>query len=400
MNQKYTIGETFVGCGGSHFGFKKANFNVCFINDIWEDALKTLQLNDKDIDKDKIFLEDIKNLNEEYFIKNNIDYENYNLDVLLGGVVCKGFSMAGIRNPFDERNYLYLEQLRLVKIFKPKISIIENVPGMESMKILKKNQSTEITNICNNLNTICENYKSERAKLISYKKKNDNEDIINNQNILIKNILGERKILEELLDEYKYSVIDDIIIKYNELGYKVYKKILKCSDYNCATNRQRLFIVAIRNDIDKEWEYPEPTTENNKPTVKDVFEQLDLENINNPKNDPDNIPMNHKKSTIEKFKKITCDKNQNKTFFSRGSSSRLDYNKPAPTLVPGHSSFQLHPTEHRSITVREGAIITSFPRDFKFHGSHGNKCMQIGNAIPVNMAYHIAEKCKEFLNNI
>ena len=47
--------------------------------------------------------------------------DNYDLDVLLGGVVCKGFSLAGIRNPYDERNYLYLEQLRLVEIFKPKM---------------------------------------------------------------------------------------------------------------------------------------------------------------------------------------------------------------------------------------------------------------------------------------
>ncbi len=41
-----TIAETFVGCGGSHFGFKKAGFDAIFVNDIWDDALKTLKLND------------------------------------------------------------------------------------------------------------------------------------------------------------------------------------------------------------------------------------------------------------------------------------------------------------------------------------------------------------------
>ena len=46
----------------------------------------------------------------------------------MGGVVCKGFSLAGVRNPFDQRNYLYVSQLQLVEQLKPKISIIENVP--------------------------------------------------------------------------------------------------------------------------------------------------------------------------------------------------------------------------------------------------------------------------------
>ena len=49
------------------------------------------------------------------------------LDVFIGGVVCKGFSLAGIRNPYDERNYLYLQQLRLVGILKPKILKMDKI---------------------------------------------------------------------------------------------------------------------------------------------------------------------------------------------------------------------------------------------------------------------------------
>jgi len=402
MNKKYTIGETFVGCGGSHFGFKKSGFDVCFVNDIWKDAIETLKLNDNDIDENIVFLEDINNLNEQYFTEKNIIPSEVNLDILLGGVVCKGFSMAGIRNPFDIRNYLYLEQLKLVQLFKPKISIIENVPGMLSMKILRKNQSDEIMSTCQKVTDKCEQFKTERANLIGLTKKKASQELINEKNILISSIMAERKVLEKSLENNMYSVVDDIIKIYEEdLGYTVYKEVLMCSDYGCATNRKRLFIVAVRNDINekKEWTYPEPITQDNKPTVKDALDLLDLNDINNPNNDPDNVPMKHRPATIEKFKKITCDKKTG-TFFSRGSASRLDYNKPAPTLVPGHSSFQLHPTEHRSITVREGAIITGFPRDFKFCGKHGDRCMQIGNAIPVHMAFNLAEHCKKFLDSV
>ena len=67
-------------------------------------------------------------------IKNDI--KNKSLDVLFGGIVCKGFSLAGEKSPNDERNFFYRKQIQLVKDLKPKISIIENVPGMKNAKVL------------------------------------------------------------------------------------------------------------------------------------------------------------------------------------------------------------------------------------------------------------------------
>lgn len=433
-NKAYTIAETFVGCGGAHFGFKKANFNSVFVNDIWDDAIKTLKMNDSDIEENKIICDTIYNLNDEYLKKLNIDCSD--LDVLLGGVVCKGFSLAGVRNPYDKRNYLYLQQLRLVKLLKPKISIIENVPGMKNMKILSQNNSDNITVLCKKLTEICNKHKKCRGNLIAENKnlnkfknkskqedkdnKNDHDDDHDddNDNDIIKKeikkiiekitkikkekneLTKKRKELEKILDKYKYLVVEDIEKKYIEMGYKVYKKVLKCSEYGCSTNRRRLFIVAVRKDLNIEWTYPEPTTKDNKPTVKDAFENLDYDGINNPSVDKDNIPMNHRKSTIEKFKKVIYGVKNKDSYFSRGTSSRLSLDVPAPTLVPGHSSFQIHPSEHRSITVREGALITGFHNKFKFYGSHTSRCMQIGNAIPVNMAYHLALQCKKVLSQM
>ena len=393
MDNQLTIAETFVGCGGSHLGFKKAGYKTIFVNDIWKDALDTLKNNDLDLKEEQILLKDIRELSV-----NNIPTDlNGRLDVLMGGVVCKGFSLAGIRNPLDERNYLYLEQLRLVKELNPKISIIENVPAMLSMKILKREETS--SEICKELNQICENIKHKRAEIIKYSKKDMNEKIDELKKDLI--VLNEkRKTLDEQLEKYKYNVVEDIEKIYKEIGYTTYKKVLMCSEYNCFTNRKRLFIVAVRNDIQKKWVFPEPTTKDKEPNVKDAFELLDLNGINNPIIDKDNIPMKHNSKTIEKFKKISSQKSQNTdSYFSRGTSSRLDYDKPAPTLVPGHSSFQIHPTEHRSITVREGALITGFPNTYKFSGNHTSRCMQIGNAIPVDMAFHLALQCKKFLSN-
>ena len=402
---KYTIAETFVGCGGSHFGFKKAGFDTVFVNDIWKDAIETLKLNDKDVEEHRVICDDIYNVNKKMLDERGIDFSD--VDVLIGGVVCKGFSLAGVRNPYDERNYLYLQQLRLVDVLRPKISIIENVPGMVNMKILSKTNNKKVKKLCERLNDFCESHKKVRGRLIAEKKQLGAEKDASKRAVLEKTVEESKKELDRLvklrkkmekdLDEYKYSVVEDIEKKYEEMGYDVQKKVLMCSDYGCATNRKRLFIVATRKDAGLTWTYPEPTTSEKRPTVRDAFKLLDYKGVNHPEKDPDNVPMNHKPATVEKFKKIASGGKAEEGYFSRGTSSRLAYDVQAQTLVPGHSAFQIHPTEHRSITVREGAILTGFDPTFRFYGSHSSRCMQIGNAIPVHMANHLAEQCKKVL---
>jgi len=422
-NNDFTIVETFVGAGGSHLGFKHNNFKVVFVNDNWKESLETLKLNNPELHSSQVIYEDIANI-VKFDLCADYKINRGDLSVLIGGVVCKGFSLAGVRNPYDERNYLYISQLKLVEQFRPKISIIENVPGMKNMKILtKKNVSPiskklyidfeeSIEDLCNEIDDVISKHKNNRGQIIAINKKmstdNNSKELIDKKVVLEeeKRVLEEqRKQLENMLDKYMYSVVDDILERYDELGYKVYTKILMCSNYGGYTNRKRLIIVAVRNDIGVEWKWPEITHSDeddalpNLLTVKDAFNLLDYENINSPKNDPDNVPMNHKASTIEKFKQIGDDK-KTESYSSRGSSNRLSFNKPAPTLVPGHSSFQIHPTEHRSITVREGAIITGFPRTYKFVGSHSDRCVQIGNAIPFHLGNALAKSCVDLLSKI
>lgn len=128
-NQPLTIIETFVGAGGAHLGFQKAGFKSLLVNDNDKDTIDTL-LKNKVINNEEYLLCPIEDITEEV-IKTKIG--NKKVDVLFGGIVCKGFSLAGVRNPFDPRNYLYKHQLRLVNILKPKVSIIENVTAIKNM---------------------------------------------------------------------------------------------------------------------------------------------------------------------------------------------------------------------------------------------------------------------------
>ena len=135
-NTGYTIFETFVGAGGSHLGFMWENFRTVYVNDFVDDCLKTLVYNNPNLVEEKAVVDNtsITDLNP-VALRQRLKVEQGEIDVFFGGVVCKSFSLAGERNPIDERNYLYHKQLELVEEFLPKISIVENVQGILNAKI-------------------------------------------------------------------------------------------------------------------------------------------------------------------------------------------------------------------------------------------------------------------------
>lgn len=393
-----TIVETFVGAGGAHLGFQKAGFKSLLVNDIDKDTIDTLILN-KVIDNDKCLLCPIENITDD-LIKSKIG--NKPVDVLFGGIVCKGFSLAGVRNPFDPRNYLYKHQLRLVDILRPKVSVIENVTAIKNMILYVRCEDTVKT---------FEDYTklSDANKLLNGEKssKRKNDEDYSELNIVINKNKKEMENILKSIDKYKYCILDDIKQKYEEMGYRFYEKILQTDKYGGYTNRKRIIMVAVRNDIQKEYRYPDELNTNY--TLNDALNLIDYSGINNPSVDEDNKPMKHNEKTVERFKLIPEGNNiadviddipdelKISAFYSRGNTQRLNRNLPSPTLVPGHSNFPIHPWEHRSITVREAATITGFPLNYKFSGSHTSRCVQIGNAVPVQLAYHIAMSIKKLL---
>ncbi|WP_042706922.1 DNA cytosine methyltransferase [Methanobrevibacter wolinii] len=416
----YTICETFVGAGGSHLGFQNEGFESKYVNDFSHVAIETLLKNNPKIKKTAIVDEtDIVDVNPKDIL-NETKLAPGELDVLFGGIVCKGFSLAGNRSPNDERNYYYRKQLEFVSVLKPKVSIIENVPGIRNAKVLSSNASEELKNKINNLWQSLDNYKGKKAQL---RKENKITKEFEEKGKVIKK--KKNKMLRYLKkNNYLISVMDDILRLYDELGYTVNYKILNAACYGAATKRERMIIVAVRNDIDIKYEYPKAEYGDEKfikkykdfydlkktykplRTVNDALSTIDYSN----KKDIDNKPMNHAPKTVERFKYIPEGDNianhmdelpedlKISKFYSRGCTMRLDGNKPSPTLVPGHSNFPLHPKEHRSITVREAAAITGFPNDYIFVGNHTQRCEEVGNAVPPALSQAIAKSVKQLLN--
>ena len=125
--QKYIVIDLFSGAGGLSRGFMDAGFDVVLGVDFDNAALKTFKINHghaEAINLDLFNHNNIKKI-EEYVKKSNID-----LDVLVGGPPCQGFSLAGKREEFDKRNVLYSAMVKTAGLLKPKVVVLENVPGM------------------------------------------------------------------------------------------------------------------------------------------------------------------------------------------------------------------------------------------------------------------------------
>ena len=389
-----TVIETFVGAGGAHLGFKQAGFETILVNDIDSDMIQTLIQNNI-VTKDQCLTCPIEDITEDML-------RDKSPDVLFGGIVCKGFSLAGVRNPFDPRNYLYKHQLRLVSILKPKVSVIENVTAIKNMILY--NECEETVKTFEEYTKLSDENKNLNGEKSSKRKNNESYAELSVQ------INSNKKKMEALLSKIetnKFSVMDRIKSEYERMGYTFYEKILQTDKYGGYTNRKRIIMVAVRNDIDKVYTFPTELETNY--TINDAFNLIDYTGKNNPSTDEDNKPMKHNKKTVDRFKLIPEGQNiadvvdelpdelKISAFFSRGNTQRLDRNKAAPTLVPGHSNFPIHPWEHRSLTVREAATITGFPTDYKFYGSHTSRCIQIGNAVPVQLAHAVALSIKQLL---
>lgn len=187
----------------------------------------------------------------------------------------------------------------------------------------------------------------------------------------------------------KGQVFNMILDDFRSIGYKVKYKVLNAADYGVPQTRMRVIIVGVRNDIDFEYQYPEPTNckngSNSLPKWISVTEAL--QDIPDP--DVKNDLPNHEYSKY-------------KLAFNGYIGHRpLDPDLPAPTVTArgddkGGVVILPHPSAERRMSCRELAAIQSFPLDYEFQGNRSSVYRQIGNAVPVQLAYEVAKQFNEY----
>jgi len=125
--KKLTVIDLFSGCGGMSLGLEKAGYDILYANDLNNDALKTYKHNFPHV---LVEQGDITKIDpNEVATKINQNH----VDVIVAGAPCQGFSTSGKRDPKDPRSKLFIQIIKFLKTFKPRIFVMENVSGLLSM---------------------------------------------------------------------------------------------------------------------------------------------------------------------------------------------------------------------------------------------------------------------------
>lgn len=331
--------DLFCGCGGFSLGFERAGFDVLLGIDVWKDAIKTYSFNHK---KSNSLIADLSSLNPSE-IENLLNGKD--IDVIIGGPPCQGFSVAGKRIIDDDRNKLYKSFVRFVAFFRPKAFVMENVPNILSMGngIIKENILKDFENLGYTVEyrvVVASDYgvpqNRKRAFFVGITK----EGHFVFPNPLLSDKITVKEAVSDLPD---YSVVDGGT--YPMLPQSDYQKLMRCNSLS-LNNHQ--------------------VTEHTKQT-KEIISLV-----------PDGGNYKDLPENLQSIRHVHI------------AWTRLNSKKPSITIDTGHR-HHFHYQYNRIPTVRESARIQSFPDDFYFTCSRTSQFKQVGNAVPPLLAESIAK---------
>lgn len=337
LKRNFKAIELFAGAGGLALGLERAGFDTIGLIEFDKDASDTLKLNRPNW---RVIHDDIANIScldlEEYF-----SIPKGELDVLSGGAPCQAFSYAGKRLGLeDARGTLFYHYASFLQKLQPKMFLFENVRG--------------------------------------------------------------------LLTHDKGRTYATITRIFEEAGYSIQKKVLNAWDYGNPQKRERLITIGIRNDLLGKIIYRFPEPHEYKPVLRDIL--LDCP-------DGPGVAYGENKRKIfelvppggywrdidpeiaKKYMKSCWNMEGGRT----GILRRMSLDEPSLAVLTSPSQKQTercHPLEERPFTVRENARCQSFPDEWEFCGNIHSQYKQVGNAVPVNLAYDIAKEIYKSLEGL
>jgi DNA (cytosine-5)-methyltransferase 1 len=334
----YQLIELFAGAGGLALGMEHAGFKSVLLNEIDRHACDTLRTNRPSWN---VVEGDVS----------AIDFSAYKdqVDILSGGFPCQAFSYAGNKLGFeDTRGTLFFEFARAIKESNPKVILGENVRGL---------------------------FRHDEGRTL--------------------------EAIKATIDELGYQLVEP--------------RVLKAMFYQVPQKRERLLLVGVRKDLAKYVEFSWPSPYCRIMTMRDALKKGELFPTNVPKSAGQQYPKRKAEILAQVppggYWRDLSDELQReymkKSYFlgggKTGMARRLAWDEPSLTLTCSPAQKQTercHPSETRPLTIREYARIQTFPDNWVFSGPITAQYKQIGNAVPVNLAYAIARSLVRLLNDI
>lgn len=197
-----------------------------------------------------------------------------------------------------------------------------------------------------------------------------------------------------LLTMDKGKVIEAMVSEFAEQGYKVQYKLYNSKHVGVPQDRERVFIVGVRTDLDYTYEFPEETHGEGKlpiVTLRDAISHLTADPIGEYDTSgysPRFLSRNRKRGWDEP------------SFTIQASGRHAPFHPSGePMEKVGKDQWRLQGDVNRKLSYRECGLIQTFPEDFEFKGVLGNKYKMIGNAVPPLLAKHIADPIVTYLKN-
>ena len=415
---KLTFIDLFAGCGGLSLGLEKAGFFPLYVNELNKDAIETYLINReeehphlretynsrdiKEVISDLDFFDNFLDRLQEDFGR---DFWEDSVDVVAGGPPCQGFSGIGIRRSYSvdkvqlPSNHLFQDMAFFVHKIRPKIFLFENVEGLLRARWTKEGQKGEI--------------------------------------------------------------FKDVLKTFSDIpGYSIKYKLVYAKDYGVPQNRPRVLVVGKRSDIQGKFideedavlanYLPFPTSD--YPDIHDIFSDLIDRKFeyggvtafypSPPKNKwqeqirtlpngkkilakgdklSEHQYSKHSDTVVERFSHMIANNGEipqhlrTKKFAQRLLPKKWGNKGPTITACSLPDDF-VHYSQARSLTVREWARLQTFPDWYQFAGKRttggtrraGNprknnfdrevpKYTQIGNAVPVKLAFKIGKHFESIL---
>lgn len=345
MKKEHTFIDLFSGCGGLSLGFEMAGFTGILAIDNWKDALITYAYNRK---KSRTICGDLVTL-DPFKIKE--EYSLTDVDVIIGGPPCQGFSVAGKRIIEDERNKLYKSFVGFVNCFRPHAFVMENVPNILSIgggvvkdSIIKDFEKLGYKVSVQVMTASDYGVPQNRRRAVFV-------GMADGQNFVFPEPFKTKKVtsFDALSDLTEESLADGSPYSTEPMcDFQHYARKNSIGIYNHD--------ITIHSEKTKEIIAMVPDGGNYK-----------------------NLPIE-----LQQTRKVHI------------AWTRLCSTKPSITIDTGHR-HHFHYKWNRIPTVRESARIQSFPDDFIFLCSKTSQYKQVGNAVPPLMAKAIALQLSNML---